>query len=51
MAAGTKECLYLLVLNFGSFRVNTISLSYPFPLVLCVHVRVRAVPILVLIEG
>ncbi len=33
------------------FRVNPISLSYPFPLVLRVHVRVRAIPILVLIEG
>ncbi len=34
-----------------SFRVNPISLSYPFPLVLRVHVRVRADPILILIEG
>ncbi len=34
-----------------SLRVNPISLSYPFPLVLRVHVRVRAIPILVLIEG
>ncbi len=32
-------------------RVIFNSLSYPFPLFLRVHVRVRAVPILVLIEG
>ncbi len=32
-------------------RVNPISLSYPFPLVLRVHVRVRAVPILALTKG
>ncbi len=32
-------------------RVNPNSLSYPFPLVLRVHVRVSAVPILILIEG
>ncbi len=34
-----------------AFTVNPNSLSYTFPLVLRVHVRVRAVPILVLIEG
>ncbi len=33
------------------FRGNPNSLSYSFPLVLRVHVRVRAVPVLVLIEG
>ncbi len=37
--------------HFDSLRVSPISLSYPFPLVLRIHVRVRAVPILVLIEG
>ncbi len=37
--------------NAENLRVNPISLSYPFPLVLRVHVRVRAIPILVLIEG
>ncbi len=31
--------------------VNPNSLSYPFPLVFRIHMRVRAVPILVLIEG
>ncbi len=41
----------VLLIYLESLRVNPISLSYPFPLVLRVHVRVRAIPILILIEG
>ncbi len=43
--------LFRMYSSQASLRVNPNSLSYPFPLVLRVHVRVRAVPILVFIEG